>query len=282
MHALGKKFDDNIEKLDVSIKAIKEESDAKFKELKQLILSTAPSQSTHNSNADTSTTIGKTIGLIIQNDDFYFEVKDEETKLMKETPYELLKDTEKKQLGKNEEAKMTIYNALPRKYLKSLDPDYSNKNHVRKFLRALPLKWRANVMTIEEAKYLATLPLDELIGNLKLKSLRSKLVMIAIVKEIEMKTLMMKKPRHSVCWLGTSVSSSARAIGSDAKIDLVITVIGSVKSAAIPSRTKMVKDQRKRELAIITGKKATFLVSVKSRRRIRLSLEDYGAMVKMN
>ncbi|GJU42166.1 zf-CCHC domain-containing protein [Tanacetum coccineum] len=34
---------------------------------------------------------------------------------MKETPYELLKDNEKKKLGKNEEAKMTIYNALPRK-----------------------------------------------------------------------------------------------------------------------------------------------------------------------
>ncbi|GJZ89847.1 hypothetical protein Tco_0661774 [Tanacetum coccineum] len=83
--------------------------------------------------------------------DFYFEVEDEETKLMKETPYELLKDNEKKQLGKNEEAKMTIYNALPRKEyefnaivtsLKSLDPDYSSKNHVRKFLRALLVKWR--------------------------------------------------------------------------------------------------------------------------------------------
>ncbi|GKE74987.1 hypothetical protein Tco_1537028, partial [Tanacetum coccineum] len=167
---------------------------------------------------------------VIQNGDFYFEVKDEETKLMKETPYELLKDTEKKQLGKKEEAKMTIYNALPCKEyervfmcktakevchtlsithqgnsqvknykidlltqeyekfsisneetidsgftrfnaivtsLKSLDPDYSSKNHVRKFLRALPLKWRAKVTTIEEAKDLATLPLDELIGNLK-------------------------------------------------------------------------------------------------------------------
>ncbi|GKE14917.1 hypothetical protein Tco_1422494 [Tanacetum coccineum] len=149
---------------------------------------------------------------------------------MKETPYELLKDNEKKQLGKNEESKMTIYNALPRKEyehvfmckttkkvwhtlvithqcnsqvknykidlltqeyekflisneetidsgftrlnaivtsLKSLDPDYSSKNHVRKFLRALSLKWRAKVTTIEEAKDLATLPLDELIGNLK-------------------------------------------------------------------------------------------------------------------
>ncbi|GKB29018.1 hypothetical protein Tco_0868419 [Tanacetum coccineum] len=60
---------------------------------------------------------------------------------MKETPYELLKDEQKKQLGKNNEAKMTLYNALPRK--------------------------EAKVTDIEEAKYLATLPLDELIGNLK-------------------------------------------------------------------------------------------------------------------
>ncbi|GKF35097.1 hypothetical protein Tco_0108297 [Tanacetum coccineum] len=52
---------------------------------------------------------------VIQNDDFYFEVEDSEMKLMKETPYELLKDEKKKQLGKNNEAKMTLYNALPRK-----------------------------------------------------------------------------------------------------------------------------------------------------------------------
>nr|GEV02964.1 hypothetical protein [Tanacetum cinerariifolium] len=64
-------------------------------------------------------------------------------KLMKETPYELLNDIKKKQLGKNEEAKMTIYNALPRK------------------------EYEAKVTAIEEAKDLSTLPLDELIGNLK-------------------------------------------------------------------------------------------------------------------
>ncbi|GJZ56978.1 zf-CCHC domain-containing protein [Tanacetum coccineum] len=51
--------------------------------------------------------------------------------------------------------------------LKSLDPDYPNKNNIRKFLRTLPLKWRAKVTTIKEAKDLATLPFDELIGNLK-------------------------------------------------------------------------------------------------------------------
>ncbi|GJW31031.1 hypothetical protein Tco_0047906 [Tanacetum coccineum] len=42
-----------------------------------------------------------------------------------------------------------------------------NKNHVRKFLRALPLKWRAKVTSIEEAKDLATHTLNELIGNLE-------------------------------------------------------------------------------------------------------------------
>nr|GEU96684.1 hypothetical protein [Tanacetum cinerariifolium] len=35
------------------------------------------------------------------------------------------------------------------------------------FLRALHLKWRAKVMAIKESKNLTTLPLDELIGNLK-------------------------------------------------------------------------------------------------------------------
>ncbi|GJZ91138.1 hypothetical protein Tco_0663065 [Tanacetum coccineum] len=139
---------------------------------------------------------------------------------MKETSYELLKDEQKKQLGKNNEAKITLYNALPHKEyervfmykttkevwhtlivthqgnsqvknykidlltqeyhkfsisneetidsgrtrfnaimtsLKSLDPDYSSKNHVRKFLCA----------AIEEAKDLATLTLHEVISNLK-------------------------------------------------------------------------------------------------------------------
>nr|GEW21066.1 putative reverse transcriptase domain-containing protein [Tanacetum cinerariifolium] len=50
---------------------------------------------------------------------------------------------------------------------KSLDQDYSSKNLTRKFLHALLLKWRAMVMTIEESKDLGTLPLDKLIGNLK-------------------------------------------------------------------------------------------------------------------
>ncbi|GKC02985.1 hypothetical protein Tco_0994595, partial [Tanacetum coccineum] len=38
---------------------------------------------------------------------------------------------------------------------------------VRKFLHALPLKWRAKVTVIDETKDLATLTLDELISHLK-------------------------------------------------------------------------------------------------------------------
>ncbi|GJW06464.1 hypothetical protein Tco_1568887 [Tanacetum coccineum] len=52
---------------------------------------------------------------VIQNSDFYFEVEDSKTKMMKETPYELLKDEQKKQLGKNNKAKITLYNALSSK-----------------------------------------------------------------------------------------------------------------------------------------------------------------------
>ncbi|GJZ95941.1 hypothetical protein Tco_0668275 [Tanacetum coccineum] len=166
---------------------------------------------------------------VIQNDNFYYKVEDSETKLIKEMPYELFEDDQKKKLGNNNEAKMTLYNDLPRKEyervfivkpprrfgihshqsprkfivknrkidlltqeykkfsisneetidsdftrfnaivtsLKYLDLDYSSNNHIRKFLRALPFKWRAKVTTIEEAKDLDTLPLDELVGNLK-------------------------------------------------------------------------------------------------------------------
>ncbi|GKC54970.1 zf-CCHC domain-containing protein [Tanacetum coccineum] len=51
--------------------------------------------------------------------------------------------------------------------LKALDESFLIRNHVRKFLRALPTKWHPKVTTIEESKDLSTLPLDELIDNLK-------------------------------------------------------------------------------------------------------------------
>ncbi|GJS97686.1 retrovirus-related pol polyprotein from transposon TNT 1-94 [Tanacetum coccineum] len=54
--------------------------------------------------------------------------------------------------------------------LKAPDEGYSSKNYVSKFLRALHPKWRAKVTAIEESKDLASLSLDELIGNLKKES----------------------------------------------------------------------------------------------------------------
>ncbi|GKB45326.1 hypothetical protein Tco_0896079 [Tanacetum coccineum] len=45
--------------------------------------------------------------------------------------------------------------------------DFSSKNYVRIFLRALHPKWRADVTTIKESKDLTSLSLDELIRNLK-------------------------------------------------------------------------------------------------------------------
>nr|GEW97138.1 hypothetical protein [Tanacetum cinerariifolium] len=51
--------------------------------------------------------------------------------------------------------------------LKALDESFSSRNHVRKFLKALPTKWRPKVTAIKESEDLSTLPLDEPISNLK-------------------------------------------------------------------------------------------------------------------
>ncbi|GJT01356.1 zf-CCHC domain-containing protein [Tanacetum coccineum] len=143
---------------------------------------------------------------VITEGDFQPIQNNPETKLDEVVPFEKQNDDLKKRLAKNNEAKMVIYNVLPRKEykrifmcnttkeiwktllithqdeyinsdfarfntnitsLKALDEYYSSKNCVRKFFRALHPKWRAKVMEIEKLKDLTSLPLDELIGNLK-------------------------------------------------------------------------------------------------------------------
>nr|GEV17228.1 hypothetical protein [Tanacetum cinerariifolium] len=107
---------------------------------------------------------------------------------MMETLYELLKDEQKKQLGKNNEANMTLYNALPRKeyervFMCKTDKEvwhtliltHQGNSQVNDCKIDLLTQQYENfsisneeiIDTIEEAKDLATLPLDELIGNLK-------------------------------------------------------------------------------------------------------------------
>ncbi|GJS69906.1 retrovirus-related pol polyprotein from transposon TNT 1-94 [Tanacetum coccineum] len=124
------------------------------------------------------------------------------TKKDKIVPFDKQSNDLKKRLAKNNEAKMVIYKALPRKEYerifmcktakeiwdtllithqdnrfarfntiinkskKALEK-FSSKNYVWKFLRTLHPKWRANVTDIEESKDLTSLSLEELIGNLK-------------------------------------------------------------------------------------------------------------------
>lgn len=167
---------------------------------------------------------------VITNGDFLPIQNNPETMKDEIVPFEKQNDDLKRKLAKNNEAKMVIYNALPRKEyerifmcetakeiwnsllithqgnsqvkdnkidllvqqyeqftipeeksidnafarfntiitsLKALDENFSSKNFVRKFLRALHPKWRAKVTAIEESKNLSTLQLYELIGNLK-------------------------------------------------------------------------------------------------------------------
>ncbi|GJR88447.1 hypothetical protein Tco_0212458 [Tanacetum coccineum] len=166
---------------------------------------------------------------IIVHGNYKPTVKDKDGKDVVIT-YDKFDENQKKMISKNDEAKMVLYNALPKKEyeiifmcntaqdiwnsliithqgnkqvkdnkidlfvqkykefiisddesidcafsrfitiitsLKALDESFLSHNHVRKFLRALPPKWRPKVMAIEESKDLSTLSLDELIGNLK-------------------------------------------------------------------------------------------------------------------
>ncbi|GJS91140.1 retrovirus-related pol polyprotein from transposon TNT 1-94 [Tanacetum coccineum] len=98
---------------------------------------------------------------VITNGDFQPIQQNPKTKLDEVIPFEKQSDDLKKRLAKNNEAKMVIYNALPRKEYErifmSLDEGetwgaYSRKTMLGKFLRALHPKWRAKVTLIEESK----------------------------------------------------------------------------------------------------------------------------------
>ncbi|GJV62813.1 retrovirus-related pol polyprotein from transposon TNT 1-94 [Tanacetum coccineum] len=91
--------------------------------------------------------------------------------------------------------------------LKALDESFSSRNHVRKFLRALPTKWRPKVTAIEESKDLSTLPLDELIGILKVYE---------VVLEKALETFRNKKEKYkSPALKARKVLSEEEATSSD-------------------------------------------------------------------
>ncbi|GJU24151.1 retrovirus-related pol polyprotein from transposon TNT 1-94 [Tanacetum coccineum] len=91
--------------------------------------------------------------------------------------------------------------------LKLLDESFLSRNHVRKFLRALPTKWCPKVMALEESKDLSTLPLDELIGNLKVYE---------VVLEKDLETSRNKKEKYkSLAIKARKVLSEEEATSSD-------------------------------------------------------------------
>ncbi|GKE28573.1 zf-CCHC domain-containing protein, partial [Tanacetum coccineum] len=69
-----------------------------------------------------------------------------------------------------------------------------------KLLRALPTKWRPKVMAMKESKDLSTLPLDELISNLKLYE-------VVLDKDLEASRI--KKEKYK------SLALKARKVSSD-------------------------------------------------------------------
>nr|GEU90945.1 zf-CCHC domain-containing protein/UBN2 domain-containing protein [Tanacetum cinerariifolium] len=143
---------------------------------------------------------------IILNGDFSPLAKNEVTQILEVVSFKEQSDDLKKKLAKNNEAKIVLYNALPKKEyerifmcktakdiwqsllithqeesinngfarfntiitsLKALNEGFYSKNYVKKFLRAIHPNWRAKVTSIEESKDLSSIALDELIGNLK-------------------------------------------------------------------------------------------------------------------
>ncbi|GJZ08188.1 hypothetical protein Tco_0542471 [Tanacetum coccineum] len=169
---------------------------------------------------------------VISNGYFQPIQQNPKIKLYEVIRFEKQSDDLKKRLAKNNKAKMVINNALPRKEyerifmcntakeiwktllithqdsafarfntiitsLKALDDGYSSKNYVRKFLRALHPKWRANVTAIEDSKDLTSLSLDELIENLKVHEMVIKKDSEIVKAKRERKSLALKAKKES-------------------------------------------------------------------------------------
>nr|GEX29044.1 zf-CCHC domain-containing protein/UBN2 domain-containing protein [Tanacetum cinerariifolium] len=81
--------------------------------------------------------------------------------------------------------------------LKALDEGYSSKNYVRKFLRALQLKWKAKVTSIKESKDLTSLSLDEPIRNFKVHEMIIKKDSEIVKDKGERKSLALKANKES-------------------------------------------------------------------------------------
>src|SRR5919202_942401 len=81
--------------------------------------------------------------------------------------------------------------------LKALGTNYTPKQCMRKFLRALPSKWRAKVTAIDEAQDFDKLTMDQLVGNLKVyEVILEKDEEIAKIKKEKFKSIALKAKTH--------------------------------------------------------------------------------------
>ncbi|GJT96398.1 hypothetical protein Tco_1091916 [Tanacetum coccineum] len=92
--------------------------------------------------------------------------------------------------------KLMLFNTIVTS-LKALGEGYSSKNYIRKFLRAIHLKWRTKVTTIEESKDLTSLSLDELNGNLKFHEMIIKKDSEIVKAKGERRSLALKAKKES-------------------------------------------------------------------------------------
>ncbi|GKA39325.1 zf-CCHC domain-containing protein [Tanacetum coccineum] len=143
---------------------------------------------------------------VITDGDFQPIVQNPETKLDEVIPFEKQTDDLKKKLAKNNEAKMVIYNALPRKEYERIFMCNTAKEiwktllitHQGKlFLSLYHPKWRAKVISIEESKDLTSLSLDELIGNLKVHEMIIKKDSKIVKAKVERKSIALKAKKES-------------------------------------------------------------------------------------
>ncbi|GJX12213.1 retrovirus-related pol polyprotein from transposon TNT 1-94 [Tanacetum coccineum] len=126
--------------------------------------------------------------LVITNGDFQPIIQNPKTKLDEVVPFE--------KQNESIDSAFARFNTIITS-LKALDEDYSSKNYVRKFLKALHPKWRAKVTTIEESKDLTSLSLDELIGNLKVHEMIIKKDSKIVKAKVERKSLGLKAKKES-------------------------------------------------------------------------------------